>query len=154
MRLKTAARLALLGLIYVFSVKMIDTLFHGVFRPFALAGSVVGVNILAGLAQVLFFLVFRRSFVPAEKPALAAAALLAVLYRFSNQRQQMPLIADGWQKRGFASLTSSIELGAPRGRASQVAFQEQLGIRLPDRPGAQAAGSGRPGPNARATGFP
>ena len=33
-------------------------------------------------------------------------------YRFRNQRQQMPLIAYGRQKRGFTGRTSSYELGA------------------------------------------
>jgi hypothetical protein len=37
---------------------------------------------------------------------------LAVFYKFRNQRQQIPLIAGGRQKRGFADLTSSDELGA------------------------------------------
>ena len=55
MNINTLARLALIGLVYIYVSKLIDTLFHGLFRPVAFAGIIVGLNILAGIAQFTFF---------------------------------------------------------------------------------------------------
>jgi len=66
----------------------------------------------------------------------------AVYYRFRNQSHMMALIAYGRQKRGFAGLRALSSSARPRGRASQVALQLQLGIG-----GRRALGPGR-GPGA------
>lgn len=60
MNLTRLARLTLAGLVYIYAVRLIDTLAHGLFRPAALAGLVVGLNLLAGLAQLLFFITLGR----------------------------------------------------------------------------------------------
>jgi hypothetical protein len=78
MNLNTWAKLTLLGLAYVFTVKFIDTLYHGIFNPSVVAITVVGLNILAGLIQLLFFVTLYRQFVPKGKLALTFAALLAI----------------------------------------------------------------------------
>jgi hypothetical protein len=57
LKLSTLAKLALIGLVYVYAVKLIDTLYHGIFSPSAVAVTVVALNILAGLIQISF----RRS---------------------------------------------------------------------------------------------
>jgi len=56
MNINTLAKLTLFGLAYIYTAKLIDTLFHGIFRPAALAAPVVGLNILAGLVQLIFFI--------------------------------------------------------------------------------------------------
>ena len=53
--LSSSARLAFVGLLYIYLVKFIDTLWHGIFAGAAISFSVVGLNILAGFAQCLFF---------------------------------------------------------------------------------------------------
>jgi hypothetical protein len=78
MNLSTWAKLALLGLAYVYTVKLIDTLYHGIFSPSAVAITVVVLNITAGLIQLSFFVALYREFVPKDKPALIVAALLAI----------------------------------------------------------------------------
>ncbi|MBW1990342.1 MAG: hypothetical protein JRI97_12475 [Deltaproteobacteria bacterium] len=64
MRIRTLAKLALAGLAYIYAAKLADTLFHGVFTPAPLAGAVVGLNILAGVIHLLFFLALLRQFAP------------------------------------------------------------------------------------------
>lgn len=51
-----AARLALVAITYIYTVKMIDTLWHGIFCLPLSAAVVVCLNILAGCAQVYFFI--------------------------------------------------------------------------------------------------
>jgi hypothetical protein len=58
---------------------LIDTLFQGIFRTAALAGSAVGLNILAGLVQLIFFIVLYQQFVPKDKQALKIASWLAII---------------------------------------------------------------------------
>lgn len=53
--LSSCARFAFIGLSYVYIVKVIDTLWHGVFANPAVAFTVVSLNIFAGIAQLLFF---------------------------------------------------------------------------------------------------
>ncbi len=53
--LSYCARLALLGLSYVYIAKFIDTMWHGAFAHPAISFLVVSFNILAGIAQFLFF---------------------------------------------------------------------------------------------------
>jgi hypothetical protein len=79
MDITSLARLTLFGLAYIYTVKLIDTVYHGIFRPAAVAGTVVGLNILAGLVQLLFFIVLYRQFVPKDKQALRTAAWLAII---------------------------------------------------------------------------
>jgi hypothetical protein len=79
MNINKLAKLTLLGLVYIYSVKLIDTLCHGIFRPVAVAGTVVGLNLLAGLVQLLFFIVLYRKFVPKDKQSLKIAAWLAIV---------------------------------------------------------------------------
>ena len=64
---------------YVCTVKLIDTLYHGIFSPSAVAMVVIGLNILAGLIQLSFFVELYRQFVPKDKQALMVAALLAII---------------------------------------------------------------------------
>jgi len=77
--LHTLAKLTLLGLAYIYTTKLIDTLCHGIFRSAPLVGTIVGLNILAGTAQLSFFIVLYRQFVPKNKPALNAAGWLAII---------------------------------------------------------------------------
>ena len=79
MNINTLAKLTFFGLAYVYMVKLIDTLFQGIFRPAALAGSAVGLNILAGLVQLIFFIVLYQQFVPKDKQALKIASWLAII---------------------------------------------------------------------------
>lgn len=59
--LSSSARLAFIGLSYVYIVKLIDTLWHGIFANPGVAFVVVSLNILAGIAQFLFFYKLRYS---------------------------------------------------------------------------------------------
>jgi hypothetical protein len=79
MNINILARLAFYGLAYIYTAKLIDTLFHGIFRPAAVAGTIVGLNILAGVVQLLFFIVLDRQIVPHDKPVLRIAAWLAII---------------------------------------------------------------------------
>ena len=79
MNINTLAKLTFFGLVYVYAVKLIDTLFQGIFRTATLAGSAVGLNILAGLVQLIFFIVLYQQFVPKDKQALKIASWLAII---------------------------------------------------------------------------
>jgi hypothetical protein len=79
MNTNTLAKLTLFGLAYIYTAKLIDTFCHGIFRPVAVAGTVVGLNLLAGLVQLLFFIVLYQQFVPKDKQALKIAAWLAII---------------------------------------------------------------------------
>jgi len=79
MNVKTLAKLTLFGLAYIYTTKVIDTIYHGIFRPAAAAGTVVGLNIMAGLVQLVFFIVLYQQFVPEDKPALRTASWLAII---------------------------------------------------------------------------
>ena len=79
MNINTLAKLTLFGLAYIYVVKLIDALYHGIFRSSAVAGMVVGLNILAGLVQLLFFIVLYRQFVPKENQTLRIAAWFAII---------------------------------------------------------------------------
>lgn len=59
--LSSSARLAFIGLSYIYIVKFIDTLWHGTFSYPAISFSIVCVNILAGIAQLLFFYKLKYS---------------------------------------------------------------------------------------------
>ena len=54
MNLHTLAKLSIIGLADIYTVRLISTIYHGIFRPAVVAGAVVGRNILAGLIQLLF----------------------------------------------------------------------------------------------------
>ncbi len=79
MNINTLAKLTFIGLAYIYTAKLIDTLYHGIFRLSAVAGIVVGLNILAGLVQLLFFIALYRQFVPKDKQALRIAAWFAII---------------------------------------------------------------------------
>jgi hypothetical protein len=79
MNLNTLAKLTLIGLAYIYAVKLIDTLYHGIFRSSAVAGMVVGLNILAGSVQLLFFIVLYGQFVPKGNQTLSVAACFAII---------------------------------------------------------------------------
>ena len=79
LKLSTLAKLALTGLVYVYAVKLIDTLYHGIFSPPAVAVTVVGLNIMVGLIQISFFVELYRQFVPKENQVLIVAACLSVI---------------------------------------------------------------------------
>jgi len=59
--LSSSAKLAFIGLSYIYIVKFIDTLWHGIFTNPAISFVVVGLNILAGIAQFLFFYKLKSS---------------------------------------------------------------------------------------------
>lgn len=50
-----SARLAFIGLCYIYVVKILDTLLHGLFSNPVFSYSVVGLNFLAGVAQLYFY---------------------------------------------------------------------------------------------------
>jgi hypothetical protein len=79
MNLQTMAKLALAGLVYIYAVKLLDTFYHGVFQAQALALFVVGLNIVAGVAQLLFFITFRLNLVSADIPIGTNVASLAIV---------------------------------------------------------------------------
>jgi hypothetical protein len=54
MKLNTLAKLALIGLFYIYIIKLIDTLHNGILGTVAFVGIIAGFNILAGIAQFLF----------------------------------------------------------------------------------------------------
>lgn len=53
--LSSSARLAFIGLSYVYIVKLIDTLWHGIFANPGVAFVIVSLNLVAGITQFLFF---------------------------------------------------------------------------------------------------
>ncbi len=59
--LASSARLALMGLSYVYIVKLTDTYWHGIFANPGVAFVVVSLNIFAGIAQFLFFYKLKSS---------------------------------------------------------------------------------------------
>lgn len=59
--LSSSARLAFIGLSYIYIVKFIDTLWHGIFVIPTISFVVVCLNILAGIAQFLFFYKLKSS---------------------------------------------------------------------------------------------
>ena len=59
--LSSSARLAFIGLSYIYIVKFIDTLWHGVFANPAVSFVIVSLNILAGITQFLFFYKLKSS---------------------------------------------------------------------------------------------
>ena len=59
--LSSSARLALIGLAYVYTVKLLDTVWHGIFSFPPLSFTVVALNIWAGIAQFLFFYTLKVS---------------------------------------------------------------------------------------------
>ena len=77
LKISTLAKLALVGLVYVYAVKLIDTLYRGIFSPSAVAVTVVALNILAGLIQITFFVELYRQFVPKDNQVLIGAAWLS-----------------------------------------------------------------------------
>jgi hypothetical protein len=79
MNINSLARVAWIGMAYVYTIRLIGTFYHGIFGHVTAAGTVTGLNILAGLAQLLFFIFLYRQFVPKGQPALRTAALLAII---------------------------------------------------------------------------
>jgi hypothetical protein len=79
MKINILAKLTLFGLAYIYTAKLIDTLYPGIFRPITVAVPVVGLNLLAGLVQLLFFMVFYRQLVPKEIQALRIGAWSAII---------------------------------------------------------------------------
>ena len=73
------AKLTILGLVYVYSVKLIDTLYQGIFSPAAFAMAVVVLNIMSGLIQISFFIALYCQFVPRDKQILMVAAWFAII---------------------------------------------------------------------------
>ncbi len=61
-KINSLARLAQAGLVYIYFSKLIDTICHGIFRPILFAGAIVLLNILAGFAQLIFFLAIYNAF--------------------------------------------------------------------------------------------
>ncbi|WP_136807525.1 hypothetical protein [Desulfosediminicola flagellatus] len=59
--LSSSARLAFIGLGYIYLVKLIDTLWHGIFGNPTISFVVICLNILSGIAQFLFFYKLKSS---------------------------------------------------------------------------------------------
>lgn len=72
------ARLTLIGLAYIYLTRLIDTLFHGIFQHLAVATIIVFLNIIAGIAQLAFFIVIYQRHVPKNEPALKFGSILAI----------------------------------------------------------------------------
>jgi hypothetical protein len=79
MNIKTLAKLTFVGLTYIYTTKLIETFYHGAFRPVGVAGTVVGLNLLAGLFQLLFFIALYRRFTPKDNQVLKIATWLAII---------------------------------------------------------------------------
>jgi hypothetical protein len=79
MKLNTLAKLALIGLVYFYIIKLIDTLHHGILGPVAFVRIIAGFNILAGTAQFLFFIALYRYFISANRRKLQNAGILAII---------------------------------------------------------------------------
>ena len=79
MKLNTLAKLSLIGLFYIYIIKLIDTLHHGVFGPVAFIGIIVGFNILAEIAQFLFFIALYKCFLALDGEKLQYAGMLAII---------------------------------------------------------------------------
>ena len=101
MNITVLAKLTFFGIAYIYTAKLVDTLYHGIFRPAAVAGTVVGLNILAGLAQVLFFIALYRQFVPKDKPALRFATRLAIVGSAVGMLPKLLALARLFQPRQF-----------------------------------------------------
>jgi hypothetical protein len=83
--IKTLAKLTFWGLAYIYTAKLIDTLFHGIlFNHSLLSVMIVGLNILAGLVQLLFFIALYRQFVPKDKQTLRIATWSAIVGSISG----------------------------------------------------------------------
>lgn len=70
--LSSSAKLAFIGLSYVYIVKFIDTLWHGIFANPAISFVVVCLNILAGISQLLFFYKLKESTLNSRIPVYFA----------------------------------------------------------------------------------
>ena len=79
MKLHALARLTLLGLIYVYTIRMVGTFSPGAFESIPVVGVIVGFNMLAGIVQVFFFVSLLKKKLLTEKPALRNAAWFAVI---------------------------------------------------------------------------
>jgi hypothetical protein len=78
MKLNTLAKLALIGLFYIYIIKLIGTLYHGIFGPVAYVSIIAGFNILAGIAQFLFFIALYKCFLSVDGKQLQYAGMLAI----------------------------------------------------------------------------
>jgi hypothetical protein len=73
------AKFALIGLVYIYTSKLISTLFLGIFRSAAFTGIIVGLTILAGIAQFVFFIALYKYYVTRPEKNLQHAGLLAII---------------------------------------------------------------------------
>jgi hypothetical protein len=79
MKLNTLAKLALIGLFYIYIIKLIGTLYHGILGPVAFVAIIAGFNILAGIAQLLFFIALYKYFLSVDGKKLQYAGMLAII---------------------------------------------------------------------------
>jgi len=98
-------------------------------------GRVVGCGRVVGDGGIYFYLQGVIVLPAHQGLGLGRLIMTALLYGFRNQSQQIALIADGRQKRGFAGLRALSSSARLTWRAYQVAFQTQIGIRLRLLPG-------------------
>lgn len=78
LNLSLVSRAALIGLTYIYAVKIIDTFWHGLFTQPALALSVAGLNILAGIAQLVFYVKLPSAIILTNRPLLLLAGWLGI----------------------------------------------------------------------------
>jgi hypothetical protein len=79
MKISTLAKFALIGLFYIYIIKLIDTLHHGIFGPVAFVGIITGFNILAGIAQFVFFIALYKYLLSVNRRKLQNAGILAII---------------------------------------------------------------------------
>ena len=82
MSISTLAKLTLFGLAFIYTAKLVDTFYHGIFDHVAAAGAVVGLNILTGVIQLVFFIFLFQHSMTVKKPTLKMAARLAITGSF------------------------------------------------------------------------
>jgi hypothetical protein len=123
MNLCTLAKLSFIGLGYIYAAKLVDTIYHGVFHSSAVVMTVVTLNILAGLVQLLFFVALYQQFVPKGQKTLRIAGWLGIIgsaigmlpkllaFNFLLQPQTpSALIVYGVQIKAFAPLLTALLL--------------------------------------------
>ena len=150
MNMRNAALAALAGLTTIFTARTVDTFRHGIFSPPPLAFSVVGLNILAGLAQLNFYVqLFRRMAAP-NMQALRFAGWMGIAGSALGILPKLLSLAVLYQKPVFFYLLkhgSKIAAIAPWLAAillficCLIFFLENRSGREPFLPGAFAAGA-------------
>lgn len=81
-KLRTLSKVSLFGLAFTYSAKIINTFHHGIFATVTVAGTIIVLNILAGIVQLLFFVAFSQQPKLKDKPSLKLATWVAIIGSF------------------------------------------------------------------------